>query len=311
MEKKKSRFILDFKRCWQLHLMLLFGVVYILVFAYYPMTGIQLAFKDYTAKAGIWGSKWVGMKHFTKFFTSVYFERTIRNTLLISFYSIAVGFPLPIIFALQLNIMRTEKLKKSIQTITYMPHFISTVVLVGMMNQLLSPVFGLYGSLYRLFTDGIYPPDILGKSSAFIHLYVWSGVWQNLGWDSILYLAALSSVSSELHEAAMIDGASRWKRVIHIDFPSILPTVIIMLILRAGNVLSVGFEKTYLMQNTLNLSSSEVISTYVYKQGLGKGIRGFSFGSAVGLFNSVINFVMLILVNSITKRLSEDKTSLF
>ncbi|MBE5781786.1 MAG: sugar ABC transporter permease [Clostridiales bacterium] len=311
MHVKKHAFVKNFKRCWQLHLFMLLGVAYILIFAYYPMAGVQIAFKDYTPAGGIWGSPWVGLKHFNKYFNSMYFERTVFNTLRISIYSIVVGFPLPIIFALMLNLMRNQKLKKFIQTVTYIPHFISVVVLVGMMMQLFSPVVGLYGSLYRIFTDGVYPPDIYSKSHAFIHIYVWSGVWQELGWGSIIYLAALSGVSPELHEAAMIDGASRWKRVWHVDLPAILPTVAIMLIMRSGSVMSVGFEKTYLMQNGMNLSVSEVITTYVYKQGLGKGVRGFSFGSAVGLFNSVVNFAMLVLVNTVTKKLSDGNSGLF
>lgn len=287
------------------------GVVWLLVFRYYPMIGLQLAFKDYRPDLGIFGSPWKGLLHLRDYFISIYFERTIRNTFLISIYYIAADFPLPILFALMLNLIRNEKFKKFAQTVTYMPHFISTVVLVGMINQLLNPVMGLYGALYRVFTSGIYPDDILGNSNAFIHLYVWSGVWQGLGWNSIIYLAALSGVSPELHEAAMIDGASRLKRVWHVDLPEIIPTVCIMLILRAGSILSVGFEKIYLMQNSMNIASSEVITTYVYKQGVGKGIRGFSFGSAVGLFNSVVNFIMLVVVNKITKKLSGDNTSLF
>ena len=309
--KKKNRFLMDLKRYWELHLFMVLGVVWVLVFRYYPMLGLQLAFKEYSPDLGMFNSPWVGFEHFRSYFQSIYFGRTMRNTFLISIYFIAADFPLPILFALMLNLIRNEKFKKFAQTITYMPHFISTVVLVGMMNQLLSPVTGLYGSLYRIFTSGIYPEDIIGNSSAFIHLYVWSGVWQGLGWNSIIYLAALSGVSLELHEAAMIDGASRMKRVWHVDLPAIIPTVCIMLILRAGTILSVGFEKVYLMQNSMNIASSEVITTYVYKQGIGKGIRGFSFGSAVGLFNSVVNFIMLVVVNKITKKLSGDNTSLF
>lgn len=309
--KEKSSFIRDFKRCWQLHLFMLLGVAYILIFAYYPMFGVQIAFKDYSAAQGIWGSPWVGFKHFTKFFTSPYFERTITNTLKISIYSLVVGFPLPVLFALFLNVMRNLRLKKFIQTVTYIPHFISTVVLVGMLFQLLSPVTGLYGNIYHLFGGDGYPSDLLGKKDAFIHLYVWSGVWQQMGWSSIIYLAALSSVSPELHEAATIDGATRLQRVWHVDLPAILPTVAIMLIMRSGSIMSVGFEKTYLMQNSVNIAASEVISTFVYKQGLGKGVRGFSYGSAVGLFNSVINFIMLVSVNYITKKLSSNSASLW
>ncbi len=310
--KKQNAVIKGFRRYWQLHLFMLLGVIYILVFAYYPMAGVQIAFRNYTPGDGIWGSEWVGFKHFLKYFNSMYFERTVGNTLKISVYAILVGFPLPVLFALMLNIMRNPGLKKFIQTVTYIPHFISVVVLVGMMQQLFSPVVGLYGSLYRLLGSGnAYPPDIYSKSESFIHMYVWSGVWQELGWGSIIYLAALSGVSPELHEAAMIDGASRWKRIWSIDLPTILPTVAIMLIMRSGSVMSVGFEKVYLMQNTLNLSASEVISTYVYKQGLGKGVKGFSFGAAVGLFNSVINFLTLVLVNSITRKISDNTASLW
>ena len=307
---KSHLFVKDFKRCWQLHLFILPGVIYILIFAYYPMFGVQIAFKDYSAVQGIWGSPWVGLKHFIKFFNSPYFERTIRNTLSISLYSILVGFPLPVLFALFLNVMQNHRLKKFIQTVTYIPHFISTVVLVGMILQLLNPVSGLYGSLYNLFSEG-YPTDILGKKQAFIHLYVWSGVWQQMGWGSIIYLAALSGVSPELHEAATIDGASRLQRIWHVDLPAILPTVAIMLIMRSGSIMSVGFEKTFLMQNSVNISVSEVISTYVYKQGLGRGVRGFSYGSAIGLFNSVVNFIMLVLVNAITKKLSDNSAGLW
>lgn len=310
--KRRNAIVRGFKRYWQLHLFMLLGVIYILIFAYYPMAGVQIAFKNYTPAGGIWGSEWVGLKHFSKYFNSMYFGRTVGNTLKISLYSILVGFPLPVLFALLLNIMRNQKLKKFIQTVTYIPHFISTVVLVGMMMQLFSPVSGLYGSIYRLLGNAeVYPPDIIGKSESFIHMYVWSGVWQDLGWGSIIYLAALSGVAPELHEAAMIDGASRWKRVWTVDLPAILPTVAIMLIMRSGSIMSVGFEKTYLMQNTLNLSASEVISTYVYKQGLGKGVKGFSFGAAVGLFNSAVNFMTLVLVNYITKKLSNNSSSLW
>lgn len=306
-----TKFIRRFREYWQLHLFLLPGVVYLLIFCYYPMLGLQIAFKDYQVVNGIWGSPWVGLKHFEKFFGSIYFARVVGNTFKISLYSLLVGFPLPVLFALMLNVMRNLRLKKFVQTVTYIPHFISTVVMVGMLFQLFSPVVGLYGNLYRLLTNGVYPEDLFGKSGSFIHMYVWSDVWQGLGWSSIIYVAALTGVSSELHEAAMIDGATRWQRVWAVDLPCILPTVCIMLILRCGSILSVGFEKIYLMQNSVNLKASEVISTYVYKEGLGKGTRGFSYGSAVGLFNSVVNFVMLVLVNAVTRRLSGNTTSLW
>lgn len=290
---------------------MLLPLIYILIFAYYPMFGVQIAFKDFIASQGIWGSRWVGLAHFKKFFQSFYFNRVVGNTIKISLYTILTEFPLPIIFALVLNTMRRLRVKKWVQTITYMPHFISTVVLVGLVIQLLSPVNGLYGNVYRLFTKGMYPTDIIGRPSAFIHVYVWSGVWQGLGWSSIIYIAALSGIDPELHEAAQIDGATRVQRMLHIDLPGILPTASILLIMRAGSVMNVGFEKIYLMQNSLNLSQSEVISTYVYKVGLTAGNSNFSYATAIGLFNSVINFVLLIVVNAITSKMSNKENSLF
>lgn len=300
-----------FRRKWQLHLFMLLPVVSVLIFSYYPMFGVQIAFKNFIASDGIWGSEWVGFTHFRKFFNSFYFSRVVGNTLKISAYTILTDFPLPIIFALVLNTMRGLKVKKWVQTITYMPHFISTVVLVGLLLQVLSPINGLYGNLYRLFTNGMYPADIIGKPSAFIHLYVWSGVWQGLGWSSIIYIAALSGIDPELHEAAQIDGATRLRRMLHIDLPGILPTACILLIMRAGSVMSVGFEKIYLMQNSLNLSQSEVISTYVYKVGMTAGGSNFSYAAAIGLFNSVINCSLLLIVNAVTGKLSANENTLF
>ena len=296
---------------WQLFLFLLPAVIYILIFAYYPMAGVQIAFRSYSPRGGIWHSPWVGMKHFIKFFKSYQFSRVIVNTLRISFYSLVVNSPLAIIMALAINLVRNARFKKFVQTVTYMPHFISIVVLVGMMIQLLNPVMGLYGTLFRLFGGKGYPQDLLTKSSAFPHLYVWSGTWQNLGWNTIIYISALSAVDPELHEAAMIDGATRLKRVIHIDFPVLLPTVAIMLILNAGSIMSVGFEKTYLMQNSTNLVYSEVISTYVYKTGMSQGTSQFSYASAIGLFNSVINCFMLVVFNGLSNKLSKGSFGLF
>lgn len=292
-------------RNWQIYVFLLLPLAYLFLFAYYPMTGLQLAFKKFDMKLGIWESPWVGFDQFAKFFRSPYFKIIIPNTLKISLYSLLAGFPFPIIFALLLNTVRSARFRKTVQTITYLPHFISVVVLVGMLTQLLNPVTGIYGSIgMRLL--GAYPPDILGQASAFIHLYVWSGVWQGFGWGSIIYMAALTSVSAELHEAAEIDGASRFQRLRYIDFPSILPTATIMLIMNSGQIMSVGYEKVFLMQNQLNLSESEVISTYVYKIGIGSSsIPDYSYGTAIGLFNSVINLLLLMLVNQISRRLSE------
>lgn len=310
----KTRFLKSrdsFKDQWQLHLFILLPVIYILIFAYYPMFGAQIAFKEFNPADGIWRSPFVGLQQFETFFKSYQFRRVLTNTLRLSIYSLAAGFPLPILFALFLNTMKNLRYKKLIQTVTYVPHFISIVVLVGMITQLLNPVQGLYGTIYRLFTGGGYPKNILASPSAFTHIYVWSGVWQQLGWNSIIYVAALSGVDPNLHEAAEIDGASRWKRVMNIDLPSILPTIAILLILRTGSIMSVGFEKAYLMQNNLNLAQSEIISTYVYKVGIAAGGGNYSYASAIGLFNSVVNCALLVAVNAITSKLSDKNVSLF
>ena len=290
------------RNCWQLYLFLVIPVALTLIFRYYPMLGIQIAFKNFDYRLGIWGSPWVGLRHFGRFVKSYQFSRVLFNTLRLSLYGLIAGFPLPILFALLLNALPFKRYKKLVQTVTYMPHFISVVVMVGIISQLLNIHVGIYGQAYKAFT-GTTAPDVLGIASAFPHVYVWSGVWQGLGFNSIIYVAALAGVDAELHEAAEIDGASLFQRVLHIDFPTILPTASIMLILACGNVLSVGFEKVYLMQNTLNQRTSEVISTYVYKVGMVTGGGDFSFGTAVGMFNSIVNFALLMLVNFCTKKL--------
>lgn len=291
---------------WQLYVFLLLPVVYLILFKYIPMAGIQIAFRKFSIRKGIWHSPWVGFQYFERFFGSYMFGRVLKNTLVLSAYSIFAGFPMPILFALCLNVMRNRAFKKTVQMITYAPHFISTTVLVGMLMSLLNCRTGMYGALFsQLF--GSFPPDLFGIGKAFKHLYVWSGIWQEMGWGAIIYIAALSSVDTQLHEAAEIDGAGRLKRVIHIDLPCILPTAAIMLIMRAGSVMSIGFEKVYLMQNNVNLAYSEIISTYVYKVGLQDS--DFSYSTAIGLFNSVVNLTLLFVVNTITRRLSD--TSLF
>lgn len=293
------------RRHWQMYLLLLIPVIWLIVFKYLPMTGIQIAFKNFKIADGIWGSSWVGLKHFKKFFGSYQFSRVLGNTLYLSFYSLLAGFPLPIILALALNCVRNMRYKKFVQTLVYVPHFISTVVLVGMLLQMFNVHIGLYGHIARALT-GKTPTDILGKASTFPHMYVWSGVWQNMGWPSIIYLAALSNVDTDLHEAAQIDGASRFQRCIHIDFPCIIPTTIIMLIMNTGNILSIGFEKVYLLQNSLNLRTSEVISTYVYKVSMvAGGSYDFSYGAAIDLFNSIVNMLLLVIVNTISSRVGE------
>lgn len=299
-----------FLRDWRLHLLILVPVIYLAIFEYGPMYGAQIAFRSYRARDGITGSEWVGLKWFERFLNSPDFAKLFKNTMYISLYSLVVNFFLAVGMALLLNTCRNERFKKVTQSIAYMPHFISTVVIVSIMNQVLSPVNGLYGAVYRLIEGAGYPKDIRGLASSFRHLYVWSGVWQNLGWDTIIYTAALASVSQDHHEAAMIDGASRWKRLVHIDLPTILPTACTMLILRCGSLVSVGFEKAYLMQGDLNLQTAEVISTFVYKTAMG-GSGQFSYSSAVGLFNSVINCTILIFVNWLSKRLSDDDVGVF
>lgn len=293
-------------RYWQVYLFLLLPVAYLFIFCYWPMAGVQIAFRNFTLAGGVWGSEFVGLAQFQKFFSSYTFQRVLRNTLVLSAYNIMAKFPIPIIFALLLNSLRRGKFSKFVQTVTYIPHFISVVVLVGMILKIFNYRTGLYGTIYSAIT-GALPSDILASPSAFPHIYVLSGIWQSFGWDSILYLAALTGISQELHEAAQIDGASRFKRLLHIDLPGILPTITIMLILNAGKVMSIGFEKAYLLQNQLNISTSEIISTYVYKIGLGgaASIPDYSYSTAISLFNSVINLILICAVNAISKRLSE------
>lgn len=295
------RYVTRISRNWGLYLLLLPAVVLLLCFTYKPMYGVIIAFKDFKPALGIMDSPWVGFKYFEKFFHSYQFTVTIKNTVFISLYSF-VTFPLPIIFAILVNQLRQNRFKRVFQTITYMPHFISTIVIVGLMMILLSPGSGLIGNIYRLF--GTEAPNLMGSASMFSSLYVWSDVWQHTGWDSIIYLAALSSVSPSLYEAATVDGASRWQKIRYIDIPMLIPTAVTLLILRIGGLLGVGFEKAYLLQNNLNIGGSEVISTYVYKIGLLSS--QYSFSAAINLFNTVINFTLLILVNWISKKYSEN-----
>lgn len=286
------------------YLMLLPALAYLIIWKYVPMYGVQIAFKNFRVSLGIWGSPWVGFRNFTDFFNSFSFKQLISNTFAISLYSLIAGFPIPILVALTLNEIKT-KYKNVVQTVLYAPHFISTVVLVGIMVSLFSPSQGVVNTI--LGSLGIEPIYFFGDPKYFRHLYVWSGVWQGMGWSAIIYLAALAGVDMELHEAADIDGATRLQKIIYINIPTILPTVIILLILQLGKIANVGWEKVYLMQNDLNVSTAEVISTYVYKRGiLG---QSFSFSSAVGLFNNLVNIAMLFISNTISKRVT--KTSLF
>ena len=289
-------------RHWQLWLMLLPGILYIFVFCYVPMYGVQLAFREYSFKAGITGGKWVGLKYFKQYFESPMFWTTLKNTFVLSFTSIVVGFPVPIILAMVINQIKSKVWKKIVQTTVYIPYFISVVVMVSIINIMFKNESGVVGNLLKAIGLVAKDTNILGKESAFVPLYVLSGSWQSMGWNSIIFIAALSSVDTQLYDSCKIDGANRWQTMIHIDFPAILPTVMIVLILNMGNVLNVGFDKVFLMQNSLNLGASQVISTYVYTVGV-KSAQ-FSFGSAVGLFNTLINFVFLLVTNHISKKVT-------
>ena len=289
-------------RNWELYLLLIVPVTFVLVFSYYPMLGLQIAFKNYNPSDGIWGSPFVGLYQFKRVLSSPKFFQVFRNTLTLSLYQLIISPPLTVAFSLALNAVRSKVYKKTVQMLTYMPHFISTVIMVGILVQLFNPRVGLYGNICGLL--GIEAKDLWSSANAFPHFYVWSSIWQSLGWSSIIYLAALASVDTELYDAAEIDGASRFKQLIYIDFPSILPTVVILIIMRVGQIMSVGYEKVLLMQNSLNLSTSEIISTYSYKVGLQTG-TDYSYGTAIGLLNSVINLILLVIVNKISKKVTE------
>lgn len=286
------------RKQWQLFVFLAPALIYIIIFHYLPMYGIIISFQNYKPSLGVLGSKFVGLANFKRFFNLPNFKNIFLNTLLLSLYNIAVSFPLPVILALSLNRAGNGKFKKIVQTITYAPHFISTVVVVGTVFILLSPNSGMFNNVITAF--GGEKVFFMGKPEYFRHIYVWSGVWQGIGWGSIIYLAAISSVDTSLYESATIDGASLIQQVRYIDIPCIMPTIIIQLILSAGRMLNVGFEKVLLLQNSLNIETSEVISTYVYKAGLIKNQYGFS--SAIGMFNSVINFIILLIVNKLAKK---------
>jgi putative aldouronate transport system permease protein len=302
---KGKGFLMNLKKSWQLWLLLLPALLYIVVFCYQPMYGALIAFKDFNPRLGIMGSPWAGLKYFKQFFQTSIFSKTLFNTILLSTYNLLWSFPIPIIFALLLNQVRSRKLKGFIQTVTYAPNFISVVVLVGMVTLFLAPGSGfLTGILGKLGAkDSLY----LVRPEYFRTLYIASGIWQSMGFSSIIFLAALTGVSPELHESAMMDGAGIVKRIWHIDLPAILPTIVIMLIMAIGNILSIGYEKVYLLQNGMNLEVSEIISTYVFKTGIRSA--QYSFATAVGLFNSVINLILLLAANIIAKKTTE--TSLF
>ncbi|MCY9659745.1 ABC transporter permease subunit [Paenibacillus chondroitinus] len=289
------------RKNWQLYLIILPSLLYLLIFKYVPMAGVQIAFKNYVVTKGIWGSDWIGFKHFIEFFRLPIFWRIIKNTALLSLYSLIVGFPAPIILALALNELKNGVFKRAVQLVTFAPYFISTVIMVSIIMLFLSPQLGFVHLLADKF--GFPAENIMSKPEYFKTVYVLSDVWQFTGYASVIYIAALAGVDPHLYEAAKVDGASRFQRMIHIDLPSLMPTAVILLILNAGQIMNVGFEKVYLMQNAINVGASEVISTYVYKMGLVGA--NFSFSAAVGLFNAVVNLLLLIVVNYVARKNSE------
>ena len=302
---KRSVIIKRMKDSWQLYLIILPVVVYVFIFSYMPLYGIQLAFRHFNPGIGIWGSPWVGFDNFTRFFNSIFFERIVVNTLALNVYGLIAGFPFPIIIALMFNEIKNARTKKAVQTIVVAPHFIAMVVMVGMLNLFFSVGSGFVNNVIEAF-GGEAIPFMTGRSY-FRSMFVWSDVWQRSGWNSIIYIAALAGVDPELHEAARIDGASKLKRIWHVNLPAIRPTIVILLILQFGSMMNVGFEKAFLMQNTQNIAVSEVIATYVFRVGITNA--DFSFATTVGLFNNIINVILLLIVNKICSRVSE--TSLF
>lgn len=288
-------------RRWQLYMMILPALTFLILFAYKPMYGIVISFQDYNLWKGISGSEWVGLRNFERLFHSYWFPVIVKNTLTISLLSLAIGFPMPIILALMTNEIGSQKIKGCFQTISYAPHFVSTIVVCGMVILFLNPTSGIINRL--IVAVGGTETFFMQKPGMFKWIYVLSGVWQNTGWSAIIYVAALSGLDKQLLEAADIDGASRFQKICYINFPVLVPTIVILFILQCGSIMNVGYEKVYALQNSTNLQGSEVISTYVYKIGLEK--QDFAFSTAVGLLNSVVNSVVLILANTISRQVGQ------
>ena len=301
--KKKGlpRLLLDLKKCWQLYVLFILPLAYVIIFKYIPMYGAQIAFKDYKFTLGIGGSPWAGFKHFERFFKSHEFWNLMKNTLGISIYNLVAGFPFPIILAILLNYARSTKFKKTVQMVTYAPYFISTVVMVSMILQFLSPRVGIINIMRELL--GLEAINFMAVPEYFKSIYVWSGIWQGTGYGAIIYLAALAGIDPTLHEAAIVDGANKLQRIRHIDLPGIMPTAVILLILNTGQILNTGFEKILLMQNPMNMRTSEVIDTFVYQVGVASQTVNYSYPTAVGLFKSVVNLFLIAVVNKIAERL--------
>ncbi len=294
----------DMKKNYVFLLMLILPVAYMIIFHYVPIYGVQIAFREFRAVDGILGSEWIGLKYFERFFNSPNFFDLLSNGVILSLYQLIAGFPIPIILALLLNSCTSKRFKKSVQMITYAPHFISIVVLVGIMFQVFNTKFGVVNMVIEMF--GQEPIMFMGEADYFRHIYVWSGIWQNTGWGAVIYIAALSSVDPSLHEAAIVDGANKFKRIIHIDLPSIMPTIVTLLILRSGQMMNIGFEKAFLMQTPTNLQTSEIIATYVYQIGLNSSFPNYSYSTAIGLFNSLVNVILIITVNQVSKKITDS-----
>lgn len=299
--KKKKKWYKKVAQNYELYLLLTPALIYFIIFHYVPMYGILIAFKDYMPGLGILGSPWVGFEHFIRFFDSYQFWTLIRNTVSLSLLQLIFGFPLPIIIALMLNQLMHERYKKFVQTVIYAPHFISVVVLIGMVFVFFSSD-GLVNNIITII--GGEPVSFLASPEWFQPLYIGSGLWQETGWACIIYLAALAGVNPEIHEAAIVDGANKWQRILHVDIPAIVPTAVILLILSIGNIMNLGFEKAYLLQTPLNSDASEIIPTYVYKMGLQQA--QYSFAAAIGLFNAVINLILLWAVNRAAKKVGSS-----
>lgn len=304
LQKKKNGIVKSLYRYWDLYLILLIPIIYFIVFKYKPMSGLIIAFKNYKFKLGYFNSPWAksfGFEHFIRFFQNAYFKEIMWNTVSLSVLQLILSFPIPIILAITMNELRSKHFKKTLQMVTYAPHFISTVIMVAIMDSILNPNTGVINQIMTsLGGESIY---FFGKPEYFKPMYIISGIWQNAGYNSIIYLATLANIDPQLIEAAKIDGANRLRVIYHITFPAIIPTAVILLIMNFGKVMNVGFEKAYLMQNSMNVRTSEVISTYVYKSGI-ESLQ-YSYSTAVGLFNSLINIVLLLIVNKIAKKLTE------
>lgn len=298
---QRKSFLRHLRGNWQVYTLLIPALTYFLIFNYIPMYGVQIAFKDYIANLGFWGSPFVGLEHFERFFNSYYFVRLIKNTLILSLYELIL-FPLPIIFALSLHELRYGRFKRWSQTLTYAPHFISVVVVVGMIIAFLDPITGLVNHIIEFL--GGSSQNFLTAPGWFRHIFVWSGQWQSLGWGTIIYLAALAGVNPELLEAAQVDGASRIQRIWNINIPAILPTIVVLFILNMGNFMQIGFEKVLLLQNNLNSETSDIIATFVYETGILEG--QYSFSAAVGLFESAINITVLVAANYIARKVTDN-----